>query len=223
MTVTTAQTAGRPRTPAGAPARFLRTLVIAAAVLGLAAAAHTAAGAALPPPPVMLLLTALAFPPVMALSRHRLNLTALATILTAGQGLLHLAFTGLSGSPGHCTAAGTAAVGHHQAFAIPECAVTGAAAAGHQVVAGTGVAMTVTHALAVLVTAIVLARGEDAVWQLRAWLRPLAGILQPVSVAPGARVPALRIGTIPRSTPHTQVAAPRGPPSRSLRPAVKAV
>jgi hypothetical protein len=57
---------------------------------------------------------------------------------------------------------------HHQAFAIPDCALAGTAAtAGHDMID-----MTAAHILATAVSARMLARGEAAVWQLRAWLRP---------------------------------------------------
>ncbi|MGG5173298.1 hypothetical protein ACQR35_14180 [Pseudarthrobacter sp. J1738] len=206
---------------ATAPLRFLRTCVITAAVLGLAAGAHAAAGGHLPPAAVMTLLTVLVMAPVMALSRYRLSLPAIGGILAAGQGLLHLAFTGLSSLDGHCAPAGVAAHTHHQTFAIPDCALaasTAAAAAGDDMAAGAGAAMTAAHVLATAVTALILARGEAALWQLRAWLRPLAGILHPVSMPPTPRIPALRSATAPIPAASTSPAQPRGPPFRTARP-----
>jgi len=129
MTAGTARAARGTPVAGGAPLRFPRTLLIAGTVLGLAAAAHTAGGGALPPVPVMALLTAFTVLPVMALSRFRLSLAAMAATLAAGQLLLHAAFTALAALPSHCGAGGIAAHGHHHDFAIPDCAVTSTAAA----------------------------------------------------------------------------------------------
>lgn len=205
---------------ANAPLRFLRTCVITAAVLGLAAGAHAAAGGHLPRAAVMALLAVLVTAPVMALSRYRLSLPAIGGILAAGQGLLHLAFTGLSGPDGHCTSAGIASHTHHQTFSIPDCALTGvtAAAAGYDMAADAGAAMTASHALATAVTALILARGEAAVWQLRAWLGPLADILQPLRMPPTPRILTLRTATAPIPAACTWQAQPRGPPFRTARP-----
>ena len=218
MTAGTARAARGTPVAGGAPLRFPRTLLIAGTVLGLEAAAHTAGGGALPPVPVMALLTAFTVLPVMALSRFRLSLAAMGAILAAGQLLLHAAFTALAALPSHCGAGGIAAHGHHHDFAIPDCAVTStAAAAGPRLPEIAEPAMTAAHALAVIATALVLARGEDALWQLRAWLRPLTGILCPVFMVRVPPSPAGRYDAIPYRAPDTRTATPRGPPALAVR------
>lgn len=199
-----------------APLRFWRSGVITACGLGVAAAAHTAGGGNLPPVQVMLLLAVLCLCPVTLLARRQLRMPAMAGILGAGQAALHAAFTALSGPSAHCTDAAVAAHGHHAA-AVPECAAgvgyaAGAVTAG--AVAGLPApVMLMAHLLAVAVTAVLLARGEAALWQVRAWLAPLAAVVHPVVLPPAVRVAALRseAGT-PRFS-AVRIPPRRGPPA----------
>lgn len=209
--------------PAVAPLRFLRSGVVTAAVLGLALAAHTAAGGRLPPLPLLILLAALVMAPVMALSRFRLSTPMLGGILAAGQGFLHLAFNALSGAGDHCGPEGIASHGHHQAVAVPDCAMTGTAALT-ETAASSGfgpAAMTAAHILATALTVFVLARAEAALWQLRAWLRPLTEAPQPVRLPPTFRAPVAGTVSRPLPVPGTRITAPRGPPRPgTLLPAI---
>lgn len=195
-----------------APLRLLRACLISAATLGLAAAAHTAAGGHLPEAPVLVLLAVLSLAPVMLLSRYRLGLAAMAGILATSQAVLHSAFTTLAGNPNHCTGAGIAAHGHHQAFAIPQCATDGVAVAGHDMAGWPAAAMLAAHILAAAATALLLARGETALWNLLAWLEPLARILRTIVLPPRARIPALPVATVLVPHPGLRIPALRGPP-----------
>lgn len=205
--------------PRSAPLRFLRAGVITAAVLGLAAAAHTAGGGHLPPVPVLTLLAVLSLAPVMMLARYRLGLPALTGILTAGQGILHLAFGALTDSGANCVAPGTAAHGHRQGFAVPECAAaileTNAVSAEHSMAGWPSPVMLAAHAVAVGATAVLLAQGETSLWQLVEWLKPLARILGPAALPLWARLPLLQ--DVASSVSHPVLRSPslRGPPVRA--------
>lgn len=195
-----------------APLRFLRACLISTATLGLAAAAHTAAEGHLPETPVLVLLAVLSLAPVMLLSRYRLGLAAMAGILATSQTALHWAFTTLAEPADHCHGPGIAAHGHHQAFAIPPCATAGDALTGHDMTGWAGAAMLAAHILATAATALLLARGETALWNLLAWLEPLARILRPTTLPPRARIPALPVATASVPHPGLRIPALRGPP-----------
>ncbi len=164
-----------------APFRMLRSAAVAAVILTLAAGAHTLAGGQLPPGPVMAACTALVLLGVVLLTRWKLTATALTGILGAGQWMLHAAFSVLSES----APTGPAPVRH-----LHTAAATGVPAAHDlphsHLPADLDPPMLGAHVLATLVTAVVLDRGEAALWALAAWLRPLAGI---------PAVPALVIST----------------------------
>ncbi|SEF12269.1 hypothetical protein SAMN04489740_4212 [Arthrobacter alpinus] len=166
---------------AHAPLRLPRALLVTTAVLGLAVAAHPAAGGSLPPLAVLALLAALILVPVTLLSRRRITLPAMALTLGAGQGLLHSVFSLFHGVTGHCTASGMATHHGHHTNVVPDCSSLGAVAgATHHMGQDLGGALMVSaHILAVFLTALILAHGEAALWQLLAWLRPLAAQIQP--------------------------------------------
>ena len=195
-----------------APLRFLRASLISTATLVLAAVAHTAAGGHLPATPVLVLLAVLSLAPVMLLSRYRLGLAAMAGILATSQTVLHTAFTTLAGTPDHCTGSGIAAHGHHQTFAIPHCATDGVAVTGHDMAGWPAAAMLAAHILAAAATALLLARGEAALWNLLAWLEPLARILRPTVLPPRARIPTLPVAMVLVPHPGLRIPALRGPP-----------
>lgn len=154
--------------PVHAPLRIPRALLVTAAVLGLAMAAHTTAGGTLPPLAIVALVAALTLAPVTFLSRDRISLPAMAVTLGAGQGFLHGVFSMFHGVTGHCTASGMATHHGHHTDAIPDCSSLGAiAGATHHVGQDMGGALMVTaHVLAVALTALILAHGEAALWQL---------------------------------------------------------
>lgn len=201
--------------PRCAPLRFLRAGVITAAVLGLASAAHIAGGGHLPPVPVLLTVPSLT--PVMLLSRYRLGFPALTGIVTAGQGLLHLAFGTLSSSGGHCTAPGILAHGHHRGSVVPECAIaildTGGASVGHAMASWPVPAMFAAHALAVGATVVLLAQGETALCQLVKWLKPLVRIVRRAALLPRTRLPLPQGAAVPVSHPALRNPPLRGPPA----------
>jgi hypothetical protein len=202
--------------------QFLRAGVVNSLVIGIAAAAHQGAGGHLPPLALMAALSAVMMVPVTALSRRRLSFPVLTGILAAGQGFLHVAFNALSGAGPHCGPAGVAAHSHHREMVIPDCAIVAPAAVTEAVTSGVGpTAMTAAHILATVLTVLLLAKAEAALWQLRDWLRPLTQPLRPAGLPRVVNVRVSAVASRPRLAPETRTTAPRGPPrSLALLPAL---
>ncbi|CCQ45091.1 hypothetical protein ARTSIC4J27_1024 [Pseudarthrobacter siccitolerans] len=220
--MTTLRPGSRARTPAVAPVQapltLQRALTVTGLVLGIAAAAHTAGGGHLPPAPVLALLAALVLLPVTVLARRRLSLASISGVLGAGQLALHTAFTSLPGPVDHCTPAGIASYGHHQAQAIPDCLTAGAGAVALQLPAVPGPVMVAAHILALAATALLLAHGEEALWRALAWLAPpvLELYARPL---PRWTAPApLAASCVPPLHPSVRTRLFRGPPLALARP-----
>jgi hypothetical protein len=150
-----------------------------------------------------------------AATRLRLALPAMAALLGAGQVALHELFTMLG--PPVLTAAPGLSHGDHQhagGMAVP---AELAALAGHLNPAdpGSPPLMLAAHAMATLGCALLLAKGEAALWALAAWLRPLAAL--PRAVTPDAVTPvtaAFPPAAVPRSPwRNLRQDSRRGPPS----------
>lgn len=189
--------------------RMLRTGTIASVILGLAAGGHLAGGGVLPEPAILLGLCALTVLPVSVATKFRLTFPVLLGLLGAGQACLHWALHALS------TAAPLASPvpsGHAQHTQIlmtgPSMAVSEAHAPADDW------QMFVAHAVATMATAAVLARGEQALWALAAWLRPLVKRPVPCAIIP-ARVPGPCTAPIvlTRDQQVRRIPARRGPPS----------
>lgn len=189
--------------------RLLRTGLIVSIIVGLAAGGHLAAGGTLPEPAVLFAVCALAVLPVSVLSRYRLSFPVLVGVLGAGQAWLHWAFHTLSTS---VPLGGPGVTGHGQHLAALPVDVLGAAQ--NASADGYGTLMFLAHAAATLVTAIVLSRGEQALWTMAAWLRPLVQ-LPAVSALVPARVPSPCYPplVLPLDQAIVSLPAPRGPPA----------
>ncbi|WP_426301289.1 hypothetical protein [Arthrobacter sp. R-11] len=189
--------------------RLLRTGTIASIILGLAAGGHLAGGGVLPEPAILLGLCALTVLPVSVATKFHLSFPLLAGLLGAGQAWLHWALHALS------TAAPLAASPHsgHAAHAPGLLLEAVGDVPGTQAASGDW-QMFLAHALATLVTAVVLARGEQALGALAAWLRPLAQLPEPCAIVP-ARIPGPCMAPVVLA--HDQIVrripARRGPPA----------
>ncbi|BCW65721.1 hypothetical protein NicSoilB4_04840 [Arthrobacter sp. NicSoilB4] len=202
------------RTAARAPFHALRSAMVALTVLSLGAGAHTLAGGQLPSPGILLALFALTALASTTATRLKLNFPAMAGLLGTGQLVLHNAFTAFSApaiSPAQPGAAsvpvGMAAPHHPGPLPLPVGDGQLAASVPDAQLALLSVLMLAGHALATLLCAVLLARGEAALWALAAWLRPLLGL--PVPVAPAA------VAAPPAATCWLADAAPL--PWRNLR------
>lgn len=163
------------------PFHFLRSSAMATAILTLAAGAHLAGGGALPAPTVMLAVLALTALGSTTATRLRLGFPAVMALLGAGQLALHEVFGAFSIPAAAAESGATAAHGSHLAgtAALPLDHISGAGAAS-------GPLMLAAHILATLGSALLLAKGEDALWALAAWLRPLVALPRPAACDGGA-------------------------------------
>ncbi|MCU1566181.1 MAG: hypothetical protein JWQ56_1118 [Pseudarthrobacter sp.] len=188
----------RPR----APFHLLRASSVATVILTLASGAHLAGGGQLPAPGILLAVLALTTLGSTTATRLRLRFPALVALLGGGQLALHEVFAafGSSGTPVPSPAS------LHTAHLAGADLLAPAAGHIHSTDAASGPLMLAAHALATLACALLLAKGEAALWALAAWLRPLAAL--PRLVAPDAVPPAF--------VPFPTTAAPRRP-WRNLR------
>ena len=208
------------------PFRLLRTGVIGSTVLGLAAGAHLLAGGSLPAPAIMVALLALHVLCSTVATRFQLTLPAMLALLATSQLVLHQAFELLSLPISPIPATAGASLHNHalsaqdQSAAVLESlttAGTGTTAMGMMGHGGASGWMLFGHLCATVATALVLARGENALWSLAAWLRPLfhrAAVVLHVPAVPGT--PAIAPLPLPQLPwrnirPDTR----RGPPHLS--------
>ena len=195
----------------GAPFHVLRASAVAIVILALASGAHLAGGGELPAPGILLAVLALTALGSTAATRLRLGFPAMATLLGGGQLALHELFTAF-GSPGITNpAAATLHPGHLAGADVLAPAVVHV----HAVEGTAGPLMLAAHALATLACALLLAKGEAALWALAAWLRPLAAL--PRAVAPDAVPPTFVSFPAPaaprRPWRNLRQDSRRGPPS----------
>lgn len=194
--------------------RLFRTGLIGSILLGLAAGGHLAGGGQLPALSVLAALCAVTIVPVAALSRFRLSFPVLTGLIGAGQVWLHWAFGALSaGAPSAIPPAplsGPAAHAGHAATTIAHDAVTVNVPAHG---AAPDALMLVAHAAATLTTALLLARGEQALGVLTGWLEPLLRQPEPATILP-ARVPGTCAAAVvlPPMRPGLRLPSRRGPP-----------
>jgi len=166
--------------PTRGATRVARAAAFGVATLALASGAHVVAGGALPS---VMVLAVLALPLTMSaviLTGRRCGPLLLLGSLAAAQVLLHEALMRLSfhdsgemlaaaaGAQPGATGFVAGSMSGHSGSAM-EAAVGGVALAGAD---GWSASMMAVHALATVVTALLLARGEQALWQLVARLLP---------------------------------------------------
>lgn len=217
--------------PASGTLRVLRVAIVTVAGTMLAVAAHAAAGGDLPEPGAVVSASVIPALAGLWLSGRRRGWPSIAAVLSAVQVVVHgwlmsaAAAEACSGGGGH--------VAHHAAAVVRCSSVPGmpgilgthgmhggslraGPVADWPLAEGSG-AMVMAHAVAVALTALVLAAGERAVWQLVQWLRPALRLLR-VTVAVVSRrpavpvlaaVPVLRLSPADLSGPGR-----RGPPAR---------
>lgn len=197
--------------------RLFRSLVFTSAIVGLAAGGHLIGGGNLPAPMITVALTALLLVPVTWLSRRELSFKTLLGLLGAGQAVLHEAFSTLSVAA-VCQPSATHGSHHHGGTSSLHCLpASPAELSAHP---GTGIdplAMLTGHAFAVLATAWFLRQGEAALWQLLAWLRPLAVLPRPALIpVAGPRTFAHDPILIPSPWRNLRRHRLRGPPAAAL-------
>lgn len=201
--------------PARTPFHALRAGMVATVALTLAACAHVLAGGQLPGPMILLALLALTGLACTAVTRLKLGFPAVAGLLGAGQLVLHEAFTALGGTV--AGPAGNAAAPHHGPALLPTSLPASPLeqVQAHGLDSPLALLMLAGHAAATLACALILARGEDALWGLAAWLRPLIELPSPVSpdaaAAPAVAVPPVPAAPLPWRNQRPDCR--RGPPA----------
>lgn len=194
---------------ARAPFRLPRAAAVAVTVLVLGAAAHVMAGGELPALPVMTALTAVVALSAVMLAGRKMTAPVLAAYLGASQTGLHLAFSALSG-------VGTPMPGmavHHPGMKAGT-GGPGASIAHDHLSADVSLGMLGMHLTAVLLTALVMARGESALWALAAWLRPLMDPPEPAIIRVCRYLAVTAAATIQPRGRVTGRPPARGPPLR---------
>jgi hypothetical protein len=164
--------------PTRGATRIARAAAFGVATLMLATGAHILAGGALPS---LMVLAGRALPLTMAaviLTSRRCGPLLLLGSLAAAQVLLHESLMAFA-APADLAPAGLGA--HHGAHALLSGPISAhSTSAMDSVIGGVpipgaggwSVTMTATHVVATVVTALVLARGEQALWQLVSRLLP---------------------------------------------------
>jgi hypothetical protein len=204
------------RTAARPPFHALRSALVALTAVSLAAGAHTLAGGQLPSAGILLACLALTGLASTAATRLKLNAPAMAGLLGAGQLVLHEAFT-LFGGPGFSGPGSGAALPHHTG-AVPVAVPVPLEAVHtrlHEADSSLSLLMLAGHALATLACAVFLARGENALWSLAAWLRPLIHLPAPAAtdaVAPPAAA-GWHTDSVPLPWRNLRPDCRRGPPA----------
>lgn len=189
-----------------APFRLPRAVAFSAAMLALAAAAHVLGGGVLPQPAILAGIVALVLAPITILSKTRITAPVMIGLLGSSQLVLHWAFDAFSVSTEFTPSPGTHVHGEPPLSPggpalMPEHALVPAAL------------MLALHAAATLATALVLARGEAAVWALAAWLRPLVRILAALAIPEWPQPAAPAAVVIPFRWRNLRLPALRGPPA----------
>ena len=197
-----------------APFHLLRASALATGTLALAAGAHVAGGGQLPVPGILLAVLVLTALVSTVATRLRLSFPALGALLGGGQLALHELLTAFS-SPVPATAAGTVPRHVHSDSLL---ALHGLAPlAEHLSPADPGLAplMLAAHAAATLGCALLLAKGETALWALAGWLRPFAGLPRQAAPVPAVRLDGLFTHSPLRRSPWRNLRqdSRRGPPS----------
>ena len=191
--------------------RLFRSGLIGSIVLGLAAGGHLAGGGQLPEPAILAALCAVTMIPVAALTRFKLSLPVLIGLIGGGQAWLHWAFDAMSaGAPAAVSPAMlTDHAGHASATMNPEALMLAAPAHG-SVPDGL---MFAAHAVATLVTAMLLARGERALGALADRLSPLFRAPEPAVIIPaGVPLASFADPILPPTHHSVRLPSRRGPP-----------
>lgn len=196
------------------PFQSLRSAALATTMVSLAAGAHVLGGGTLPAPLILLAVVAFTALGSTLATRIKLSLPAIATLLGGGQLLLHEAFTVL----GQAVPPAAGTTGHHS-YPSPMvmAADVGASAHAHAPDTIAGASMLAGHILATLLAAVVLAKGEQSLWQLAAWLRPLVQLPHVIRVKLDAGTRPAPFGApsvfIPRPWRNLRQDSRRGPPA----------
>jgi hypothetical protein len=198
--------------------RLFRAALVTGMTMSLAAAGHVLGGGALPGPAATAVLAALLLAPAAWLAGRQLSFLALLGVLGAGQLILHTAFTSFSRGA-VCPPSLAGQPPHHGPAPGAGCSTTDSVALSlHTGEAAEAPDMTAGHLLALVCTAWLLHKGEEALWQLLAWLRPLVQLPRPAGTMPVSPEAAIfHLAFVPTPRRNLRQDSLRGPPAK-LRP-----
>lgn len=230
------QARGTTEAPLAAPLLVgARAGLLGCLVTLFAAAAHVTAHGLLPPWPLLVLVVTAAAAVCAPLAQRELSTRVLLVLCCAGQAALHAAFTLLAGhADGPASAAVASCAGGTDATAsflqgpggepVRACASSLDAVTG--LISPTELPMAAAHLAAAAVLALLLARGEHALWSLLALLAALAApvrraarllvLVRPQIAVAGSSFAAPFVAAVGRPGDVFRTVAPRrGPPTRS--------
>ncbi|MCX2748349.1 hypothetical protein OOZ51_11045 [Arthrobacter sp. MI7-26] len=194
------------------PFHAIRSGALAVAIVALAAGAHVLAGGELPVAPVLLAVLAFTGLVTTLATRFKLGFLSVAALLGAGQLALHEAFTAF----GPLAVAAPGSPAHHMGVEHLAPALATGTMHLHELDTPLSWLMLTGHALATAASAFLLARGEQALWQLAAWLRPLLQLIRLV-FKPDAGSSAVAFSApavfIPHPWRNLRQDSRRGPPA----------
>jgi len=186
--------------PTQGATRVARAAAFGVATLALASSAHVAGGGGLPSMTILAILAIPVSMAAMAVTARRCRPVLLLASMAGTQVLLHETLKAL-----------TAQVPGDMAGQMSTASAMGGHAMAHA--GGWSVAMTAAHVVATVVTALLLSRGEQALWQLVSRLLPTLPN-EPVVVRHGCQTPALvGVPALPPSVASSGLGL-RGPPVR---------
>jgi hypothetical protein len=192
-------------TPTRGAVRAARAVAFGVAVLTIAAGGHVAAGGVLPSVTVLALLGVPVTVVAVALTGRRCGPVLLVGSMAAAQFFLHETLVALTAQvpgdmAGQMSSASVSAMGGH-AIAHTD---------------GWSVTMTAAHVVATLVTALLLARGEQALWQLVSRLLPTLPRIPRLLACGPLQTPALLSLPALRPSLVSGGSGLRGPPARLI-------
>jgi len=208
---------------AAGPVRILRAALLAAVLLTGGAVAHAVGGGMLPSPLVLAVLGVLLVPVVLAATRRRLGPGRAAAYLALSQLGIHLALHSMhpvtgsaSAAPVHCGDAAMVAAAHASGALGATGRLDPAGMVGMPGMADGGFlgltpAMVLAHAVATVLLAWVVARGEDVLWLVVSLLLPR--VPRPVRLPAHARLLVTLARRPLREGPSCSPLGSRAPPA----------
>ena len=179
-----------------------RAVLVTACVFSMALGAHLLGGGGLPDPLLATTAASLLLLITTLLARVRLRPLVLLGLLGTAQFVLHHAFAVPPAGSCHGGA-------HHHGVMLDGATVQGCMHHHHDF----GWQMFAAHAIATVLTTVLIADAERALWAVAGWLRPLLGIPAPAPLPGCAPMPALaayrrRLPPRPVRDPATPLRAP---------------
>lgn len=189
--------------------RLVRAAAVSSIATLLAALSHTLGGGSAPHPLLILAVATLLTPLSALLVGARQSRGRVAATIVLGQAAFHLLFQALGSPTGTTSVGATSLVGGGHSHVI-DLAALGSASP----VAGPGVLMLFAHAVAAMLTIVLVWHGEAVVRVVTRWVEALLRQVAAVAPPQHRRPPGLRSIAVPSFDAAVSAAVPRrGPPA----------